>query len=77
MSEPYKTKDLGEAAALVTKGLSFLAEFNGHVCWFVFADTDKAKDLSEEYYFNGLLVDARQFKETTQRLIQIIKTHRE
>lgn len=77
MNTPYKTKDLGEAAALVSKGMTFNAKFDGHVCWFVFTDADKAKDLSEEYYFNGLLVDARHFKETTQRLIQIIKTQRE
>lgn len=65
----YRTKDLGEAAMLITKKMP-LAEMErqGYTCWFVFLDYDLCKDLSNQYFFGDLQLNAREFFEATLRL---------
>jgi hypothetical protein len=60
----YKTRDIGEAAALMTCGLGIEAmQRDGKVCWFVFGHTKKCEDLSREYFFGNLQGNLRQYNE--------------
>lgn len=57
----FKTKDLGEAASLVTAGLN-LAELqksdDGKFFFFLFDDKTKAEILSQKYWSGKLRLDA-------------------
>jgi len=65
----YKTKDLGEAAALIAKEAQLIEiERQGSVCWFVFQDITQCELLSNQYFFGELLVNAREFNDATVRL---------
>ena len=65
----YKTKDLGEAAALVVMNVQlFEVEREGKVCWFIFNNIDQCKLLSNQYFFGELMVNAREYTEATLRL---------
>lgn len=65
----YKTKDLAEAAALIVEGLVLSTiERQGNTCWFIFEDDDECRQLSQKFFFGGLLVDARQYYEAMGRL---------
>lgn len=65
----YKTRDLAESSALILRNQKLLRiEREGPTCWFVF-DNDKAcKDISDQYFFGELILNAREFKETMDRL---------
>ena len=55
----YKTKDLGEAAALVTEGIKLVAlSWEENICWFEFSGAD-IKKISDMYWSGDLLVPAR------------------
>lgn len=65
----YKTKDLGEAAALIVKDIPLIEiERDGKVCWFIFNLVDQCRLLSNQYFFGELMVNAREYTEATVRL---------
>jgi len=65
----YKTKDLGEASALIAKQQYLIdIERQGTVCWFVFQNMELCKKLSYLYYFGDLQINARTFYEAMTRL---------
>ena len=58
----YKTKDLGEASALITAGQRLAdIERQGPVCYFIFANRYECEKISREYYFGELKLNARNF----------------
>jgi len=60
----YKTKDLGEGAAIVTSGLQIIdIQRDGRVCWFVFEHKDKCEEISREYFFGNLQGNLRHYNE--------------
>ena len=69
MKNEYKTKDLAEAAALIVNGEQISRiEREGRLCWFIFEDKDKCENLSNKFFFGGLLVNAREYYEAMTRL---------
>lgn len=68
-TEFYKTRDLAESAALIVNGQKLTqVEKEGKVCWFIFEDEDKCKQISNQFFFGKLLVNAREYYEATARL---------
>ncbi len=67
--EKYKTKDLAEAAALITEGqqLDHIVR-EGRICWFIFNNKNQCESISYNFFFGGLLVNAREFYEMVNRL---------
>ena len=62
MNNRYITKDLGEAAILLTKGFTLLnTEWKGEVAYFNFDNYEEAKKLAHEYNFGGVQVTAKIF----------------
>lgn len=60
----YKTRDLGEGAALVVSGLKIKdIQRDGRVCWFIFEKSKKCGDTSREYYFGNLQGNLRQYND--------------
>lgn len=65
----YFTKDIGEAAALLCKGAKLLRlQREGHFFWFVFSDKDSCQSLSNEYWFDQLLVNAKTYQDSLRTL---------
>lgn len=65
----YKTKDLPEVAALIIKKQRLIKiQRDGNVCWFVFEHNPSCEEISTRYYFEELLVNAREFYETMKML---------
>ncbi len=65
----YKTKDLAEAAVLIAMKRSLLnMEREGNTCWFIFDSKKRCEELSHEFFFDTLLVDARTYFEAWTRL---------
>jgi hypothetical protein len=69
MKNQYKTKDLAEAAALIVEGQQLTCiERDGRICWFIFENKEFCESLSNRFFFGGLLVNAREYYETMNRL---------
>jgi len=68
-TEFYKTKDLGEAGMLIIRGqqLSTIERERG-TCWFIFSNKEVCEQLSNDYFFGEILVNARNFHEVLSRL---------
>ena len=67
--EQYRTKDLGEAAALLVKEASLTdIERIGNVCWFIFENGKSCKDIATQFHFGTVIVDARAYYEAVKRL---------
>jgi len=67
--EVYKTKDLAESAALITKGQKLISmEREGKICWFIFGDKNECNKLSQDFFFGEYLVNAREYYEIIVRL---------
>lgn len=65
----YKTKDLAESAALITKGQKLISmERESKICWFIFENKKECEKLSSDFFFGELQVNARSFYETIVRL---------
>jgi hypothetical protein len=65
----YKTKDLGECAALITAKQRLAdIEREGSVCWFVFASRCECEKISAQFFFGELLVNAREYYEAMVRV---------
>lgn len=68
-TEEYKTKDLPESAALLYKNQKLIRiEKQGKICWFVFFDKSACENLSKEFFFGELTVNAREYYEAVVRL---------
>jgi len=68
-TENYRTRDLAEAAVLtVMKRVLINIEKEGHICWFVFEDKVRCEQISHQFFFDTLLVNARDYHETLNRL---------
>ena len=58
----YTTKDLGEAAVLLTKGFTLVdTEWRGEVAYFLFDNYEEAKKVAHQYNFGGIQVPAKVF----------------
>ena len=76
MKDDYKTKDLGEAAALIVKKQRFIRmDRDGRICWFVFENLQECERLSSDFFFGELLVNARELQEAIKRLKHRIFSH--
>jgi len=76
MRDDYKTKDLGEAAALIVKKQRFIRmDRDGRICWFVFENLQECERLSSDFFFGELLVNARELQEAIKRLKHRIFSH--
>jgi len=65
----YKTRDLAEATALAVSKIPIIGiEKKGVYCWFVFADPSECIKISNMFFYGELLVNAREYWETTKRL---------
>lgn len=64
----YKTKDLGEAGALLTKNVKLLRlESQGEFYWFVF-EGGGIKKISDDYWSGDLLVSAKLYNDSLRSL---------
>jgi len=67
--EDYKTKDLGEATAILVKKQKLIRiDREGRICYFVFENKKECEKLSSDFFFGELQVNAREFYETLGRL---------
>jgi hypothetical protein len=61
----YKTKDLAEAGALITKKQHLIKmDREGAICWFIFSDRQICEDLANRFFFGELLVNAKDYHQT-------------
>lgn len=64
----YKTKDIGEAAALITTGIKIIRiDREGHICWFVFTKSDALRT-SNNYWSGELIVAAKKYNDNLRSL---------
>lgn len=67
--EIYRTRDLAESAALIVQQQRLIqVEREGKVCWFIFEDKNKCGEISNQFFFGELLVNAKKYHEATQTL---------
>jgi hypothetical protein len=65
----YRTKDLGECAALIAVKQHLInIERQGSICWFVFEDKEKCEKLGSQFFFGELSVNAREYYEAMVRV---------
>mgnify|MGYP001618143804 CR=1 FL=1 len=65
----YKTRDYAEASVLILKNQKLIQiEREGKTCWFIFENESVCKEISDQYFFGELLLNAREFKEAMDRL---------
>lgn len=64
----YSTKDLGEAAALLSEGVKLLnLERDSGFCWFVF-ENNNAQEISQKYWSGELLTSAKKYNDCLRTL---------
>lgn len=69
MDNIYRTRDLSEAAALLICKKHFIQiQREGKVCWFVFEDLEECKQISNEFFFGELIVNARDYYQIITKL---------
>lgn len=69
MVNEYKTRDLAEAASIITQNKKLIRlERTGSTCWFIFSDKEECEKVSNEFFFGQLLVNARQYHEAVTLL---------
>lgn len=65
----YITRDIAESAALLASGQHLLQiDRKGKTCWFVFEDFLQCQQISDDYFFGELKVNAREFHQSFTRL---------
>lgn len=65
----YQTKDLAEAAMLLTMRRTLIdMRRDGNTCWFIFTDKKRCEELSRQFFFDTLLVNARDYYDSMSRL---------
>jgi len=71
----YQTKNIGEAAGFIARDIKLIRiNRENEVCFFVFDNKSKCEQLSRDFFFGELLVNARIFFESEKRLKQLIFT---
>ena len=70
MGREYRTKDLAEAAALVTGGCRLIQveRVGGGIAWFIFDGESGCRKLADEFYFGGLVGSLKLFSENLRTL---------
>ncbi len=68
--EQYRTKDIGEAAALLTLGIELLPlEYDSAgFYWFVFENGQYAKSVAHTYWFGNLMQNVKRYNESLSTL---------
>lgn len=69
MPQEYKTKDLGESAALICKSARLLRlERQFDFFWFVFSDKKFCQKITDDYWYGELLVNAKSYQNALRTL---------
>ena len=69
MNDEYKTKDLGEASALISKSAKLLRlEQESNFYWFVFQDKNYCEPISNSYWSDELNVSAKTYSDAMRSL---------
>ena len=69
----YKTKDVGEAAALLTqKQILIKTEQENGAVWFYFSNSNDCTQSIQEFWQHSLMVDAQDYFHSINRIKQII-----
>lgn len=67
--EEYRTKDLGEAAALSCSSTKLLRlEKEDNFFWFIFSNNDTCQKLSNNYWSGDLRVSAKEYSDALRSL---------
>lgn len=65
----YRTKDIYEAASLISSNAKFLRlEPQNNFYWFIFEDLDTCRKTSELYWSNNLIVNAKHLTDAIRSL---------
>ncbi|MBI4100799.1 hypothetical protein HY439_03635 [Candidatus Microgenomates bacterium] len=65
----YKTKHLAESAVLILREIKLVEiEKTNKICWFIFENKEKCEEISNDFFFGNLLVNARDYYEVLTRL---------
>jgi len=68
-NEYYKTKDLAEAGALIISRQELVqVERENNICWFLFKDKNKCRELANKFYFGEMIANIRDYHEILNRL---------
>lgn len=68
-TEIYRTRDLAESAALIVQHKRLIqVEREGRICWFLFENKETCEQISNQFFFAELLVNAREYYEALQTL---------
>lgn len=68
-TEIYRTRDLAESAALIVQQQRLiLVKREGRICWFLFEGKKACEEISNQFFFGELLVNAKKYHEATQTL---------
>lgn len=67
--DSYTTRDLAEAAVLLLKNFNLLNinEADG-ICWFTFENKEKCEELSKNFFYGNVSVNAKSYHEAITRL---------
>lgn len=78
MEPQYKTKDLGEASALITQGLKLvkLEHNEGGYYLFVFDDVKLAEAVAHTYWFGNLVQNVKRYNESLQNLKDMVHSQK-
>lgn len=69
VAKKFKTKDLSEATTLCVKGVKLIGvSRDGSRCWFVFEDSKRRDEISNDYWYGKCLVDAKTYYQTNMTL---------
>ena len=72
-SDLYRTRSLAEAGALKVKGQNLIrVEREGVICWFLFENKKECEQLSSQFYFGSLQVNAREYQDALKTLKTVI-----
>lgn len=68
-AEIYRTRDLAESAALIVQHQRLIqVEREGRICWFLFENKETCEQISNQFFFGELSVNARDYQEAIARL---------
>ena len=69
MNDLYRTRDLSEAAALfINKQHLIKIERVRKICWFIFENKQECEQISHEFFFGELMVNAREYHQAMTHL---------
>jgi len=68
-NDTYRTKELSESAVLLTLGQKIVdVEKIDRICWFIFADSKKCREIANQFWYGQCLVDAKSYYDSIVRL---------